>query len=189
MRSSDASSSTKSIQMLGDGLTTDRDTDKDDAAHMEASTPVENNRLLKDTAKKAEQATEQLLASVISLRSTHIKDFVKEKTNWPLTITSINEDRLLEQVLRNRSIPRKSHDRWQLQCNTATAHTRIVLTVIWPSCAQVGLSVEERNHIEGLSLVNRLSAAHNHTAINLARDPPREVFELQRRTRSWLLRP
>eukprot|EP00966_Prymnesium_polylepis_P080028 1854425-Prymnesium_polylepis.1 len=31
-------------------------------------------------------------------------------------------------------------------------------------CAQVGLSVEERNHIEGLSLVNRLSAAHNHTA-------------------------
>jgi len=152
-RSSDAASSTKSIHLqMGDGVTTDRDTisDKDDVSQMGMSTQAESNRLLKDAAKKAEQATEQLLASIISLRATHIKEFIKEKTNWPLTITSINEDRLLEQV---------------------------------------GLSVEERNHIEGLSLVNRLSAAHNHTAVNLARDPPREMFELQRRTSKWLLRP
>ena len=50
---------------------------------------------------KKERGTDQLLARVLALRSASIAHFLSADSKWPLPITSINEDRILEEVSDN----------------------------------------------------------------------------------------
>ena len=66
----------------------------------EASSLVLEDRALLDvtTTKKKAEATEPLLASLLTLRSIPVSGFVKAKRPWPIVITSIGEDHLLEKM-------------------------------------------------------------------------------------------
>ena len=60
---------------------------------------LEDKELLNVTGtKRKAEATEPLLASLLTLRSIPVSGFLKAKRPWPVVITSIGEDRLLEEL-------------------------------------------------------------------------------------------
>jgi len=109
------------------------------------------------------RSTDQLYASYLCLRSLPVSSFMQsEARQTSLNITSINEDKLL---------------------------------------AAMGLSSADRKAIEGLQPRHVLTAEHLDAGgnteeemstlaiIRLAREPPLQVGQMQRRTSQWLLRP
>ena len=116
------------------------------------------------SSRNVKGANDPLYSAVLSLRSLPISDFCSHNPPaWALPITSMNEDRLLEEL----GLPPAERNQIEgLQVGNADPRPG--------GGTSVGPSVEQ--------LSSRAVA-------RLAANPPPEVGRMQRRTAEWLLRP
>jgi len=111
--------------------------------------------------RSASSANDELYTSILTLRSLPLSEFFKHGApHWPLTISSINEDRLLKEL----KLPEA--ERRQIE----------------------GLMVRGSSWVDGEAGLTEEQMS-SRALVRLAADPPPEVGIIQRRTLSWLLRP
>mmetsp|Transcript_54109 Transcript_54109/g.160504 ORF Transcript_54109/g.160504 Transcript_54109/m.160504 type:complete len:614 (+) Transcript_54109:2410-4251(+) len=131
-----------------------------------SDTSVATRKMDKVREKSLKVSTDEYYGSYLSLRAATVQAFLEgARPNWPLPITSMNEDTLL--VHLGLSTPERNQIEG-LQTSRRSSTSRRL------SENELGLTDEQ--------LSTRAIA-------RLAANPPSGVGEFQRKTRGWLLRP
>ena len=129
-------------------------------------TSLAKRKMDKVREKSLKVSTDAYYASYLSLRAATVQAFLQgARPDWPLPITSMNEDTLL--VHLGLSTPERNQIEG-LQTSRRNVTSRRL------SQSELGLTDEQLS---------------THAIARLAANPPSGVGEFQRKTRGWLLRP
>jgi len=163
----DLSSRSRSFSDSRRGSTSDGDEESRKYPEMTFKRSDQGERAARKLSRMASSKTvftEEYYASFLCLRSLPVASFLSDDPPimWPLPITSINEDRLLKELGLSRA------ERNAIEC------------------LHFGITGSRQLHAEFGLTEERMSAS---AISRLAANPTAEVNQLQRRTRSWLLRP